>query len=700
LVAQDSMVKNNRSLSTAMERLSTGSRINTAADDAAGLSITTRMAAQVRGLSQAIRNANDGISIVQTAEGALDEVTSMLQRIRELSVQSVNASNNADDRASIDAEVQQLKTEIDRVATTTQWNNMNLLDGSWKDKVLQIGDKAGQTMSFNVRSVKTEALGLGGSAAGPDTLISTRVGLELATTWAEGDIVINGVNLKAKTASDDLADVVAGINERVDNVQASAFNVVVAKEKGTGVTTSSNLLKIEVIAPNNTSATTFTISTSNAMEELVANINNEVGGLVQASINDDGKLVLSNDTGATIVAYETGGTAGSYTGGSGLVRGATAAQTGASFAGFLKLESKDGNPIRVERGNMSLTSPGTVADLAALGLRETTRLNPADAYTVTGAALTAVTTAWGKGDITINGQEIFDPTIETTSFQGKLDAINRFSDVTGVSARAYFERVIDTTATFTGTAETEFKATDKVILNGVAVNLGADVATLAANINAVRTQTGIEASVNGKNLILKGNVQALTLDTSKSDLAANQEGTNTYLQLADKVYGTIAAADQTNAAIQLDSASNKPIAIQLGDDSTVAEHGFLEANIGAQDFDVNKATFNPIFGAALSGLNVLTASSASSSITTVDRAIQEVSSMRSELGAVENRLEKTVNNLSNVVTNTAQSRSRIKDTDYAVETTNLAKAQIIQQAATAMLAQANQQPQSVLALLQ
>ena len=137
LVAQDSLMKSGRFLSTAMERLSTGKRINSAKDDAAGLSISNRMDAQIRGLTMAVKNANDGISLMQTAEGALDEVTNSLQRMRELAVQAVNGTNNAQDRAALDAEVQQLKSEIDRTAKTTQFNSINLLDGSYQNKLFE-----------------------------------------------------------------------------------------------------------------------------------------------------------------------------------------------------------------------------------------------------------------------------------------------------------------------------------------------------------------------------------------------------------------------------------------------------------------------------------------------------------------------------------------------------------------------------------
>ena len=159
LVAQDALGVNAKKLSQAMERLSTGSKVNSAKDDAAGLAIATRMDTQVRGLSMAIRNANDGISLLQTTEGAMEEITSMLQRMRELSLQSSSAVNNAQDRSALDAEVQQLKAEIDRISSTTTFNNQKVLDGSMAGKRLQIGQDAGQVLEFSLASMASADIG-------------------------------------------------------------------------------------------------------------------------------------------------------------------------------------------------------------------------------------------------------------------------------------------------------------------------------------------------------------------------------------------------------------------------------------------------------------------------------------------------------------------------------------------------------------
>lgn len=927
LVAQDAIQKNNRTLSTTMERLSTGKRINSAKDDAAGLAISTRMEAQTRGLNMAIKNANDGISLIQTAEGATDEVTNILQRMRELAVQSTNDTNNAQDRAALDDEVQQLKTEIDRIASTTQFNNMNILDGSFKNKSLQIGDKAYQTVGVDIASMKTKDLGMSPNAFGGDMLVSARIS---PAAVDEGDIEINGQALGAITALDDMEDIIKNINDNVDNVTASGFNVVTAKNVGNGVTETGDFqIKVQALGSTAAQATTFNITASNSMDELIANINAESNGLVKASKDDTGRLVLSNDTGATIqVNDQSASAADAYDGGTGFVSGGAVDTYSASkgtFKGFLKLESKDGSPIRVERGNYGQSSPGSLTDLAAIGYREVSSEPEQENYTATGVALTSagVSGTWTKTDVTINGVEIWDADMDTDSFQGKLDAINNFTEETGVSASAYFEKTFDMSGV-------TFPSDQSVKLNGTQIEMGATLSEFADNINNATSSTGLVATVSGNNMTLSGaNVQSVaighvdpnittrltstvsaigasstssrTITIKAADVVAGRtiqivargdtgsnasfaasytiktgdtkssvatalrdailatrlqdngqtgyggglsstaltaaagvitfaEGSSTYgsaeielrttearvddynivnsritdagansaaartitLSSTDIVAGrtlqlsfyqgktsstqvakdftvsytikstdtkatvaaALTAAIEENAsgmyegrgsgfsgtaaevtaaagvitidaaakygtaygeltyikpafgssethygAIRLDSVNNQPISIELGDSALEAEHGLLEMNVGAADHEVNAPSMGSSSGQAVSGLGVSSQSAASKAISVIDNALETVNKSRSYLGAMQNRLTSTINNLDNIVTNTEASKSRILDTDYAKETTELARSQIIAQAATAMLAQANQAPQSVLALL-
>ena len=233
LQAQDALNINNRNLSTAMQRLSTGSRINSASDDAAGLAISTRMDSQVRGLNMAIKNANDAISVTQTAEGAMDEVTNILQRMRELSVQSANDTNSAEDRKFLNLEIQQLSQEIDRIANTTQFNGINVLDGSFKDKVFQIGANRGQTMGLNIGSMNAKVLGVAsGTTDGGTTSSSstTAVGGAVAKGTAPTKTVVNMEFLANGTTTGTygftLKDSITGISTTINGQTVDMTNEV------------------------------------------------------------------------------------------------------------------------------------------------------------------------------------------------------------------------------------------------------------------------------------------------------------------------------------------------------------------------------------------------------------------------------------------------------------------------------------------
>ena len=692
LTAQYNLQNVNRDMEVTMERLSTGKQINSAGDDAAGLAIVSRMRTQINGLNQSIRNANDGISLIKTSEGAVNEVSNMLQRMRELAVQAASGTNSDADQATLDLEVQQLKVEIDRIATSTQFNSMNLLDGTFS-RTLQIGDKQGHSLDVSLESVKISDLGMGSSSTGGTSIVGQRVAVAAAggdmllnAGIDEGDIKINGQDVGAIAADSSMEDIMKAINDNVDNVTASGFNVVTAKNAGNGVTTVGQLV-IKALEFGQTGPTTFNISQSDSMSELVANINNETGGVVAASVNSEGKLVLSNDTGAAIEVNDASGNAGYYDTGSGFLDNA------AVFGGFIKLDSDDGNPIRVERGNLHASTPGAAADLAGLGFRETTSETDDDAYTMTGIQLTTAgaTTAWAQTDLTINGVAIYDADITTTTFAKKLEAINSFSEETGVVASAWFEKSYDFSGIVFGAS------TDKVYINGTQLALGASVSALVTNINAAAGPDGLTATQKGDNIILSGAFTEVTFRVTNA--AGTGAGTSDIFGAAKDGSAGAAAAIEVGG-IRLDSTANQPISIELGDSANVISHGFLEANVGAADFEVNDPTLGVSAGSSLSGLSVSSTDGATKAITTLDNAITSVDKMRGDLGSLNNRLDYTVTNLSNIVLNTQAARSQIEDANFAQETTDMIKNQILTQAATSMLAQANQSQQGLLSLLQ
>jgi len=872
IASQRYLMESRKEMETAMERLSSGKRINSAADDAAGLAISERMTSQITGLNMAIRNANDGISLTQTAEGAMQEVTDMLQRMRELSLQAVHGVNSDADRASLDAEVQALKAEIDRIAGSTTFNNMSILDGSYAAN-FQIGYNAGETIAVSLDSVATSSLGLNvdGAPESVDTvhtLVSNRLtdtfkfdanldGSYTGTTaalfgmtasfgsidssgqsFAAGDILINGQELDAfdsttlaSAGGDDIWDLVDNINSSVDNVLASAFNVVTAKTIGDGVVAADELaIKVGSIGKSTDAhyqaGVYRMIGASSSLEELVDNINNAFSNdEVVASINSDGKLVLSNDTGASIHIADKTGTNGAYDGATGFEVEATAVSATAAtgyigFQGFLKLQSTDGSAIEIEKGNLALTSPGTIADLKNIGFTQIKEDPTGVSYTVVGSQLTAAQVAatldkssvTGGADLNINGVAIYDDTMSaaSTTFQGKLDLINSFTDETNVVASAYYERVFDT-------SNVTWIANNSVKINGVDITTGASLSAFVTAVNTQKAITGVTAEADGKNLILRGDgvqnvnivnndytitssntgntptaaqqalltigvsrtatftsadVQAgrvltLTFDNATTGLQ-NIGGSQTFsvtvasgdtkvtvaekfmdlihlkiietkgdfsgvtvstyvsvdgagslitksLMSAGSAHLTIGVTQVSNGnrlfsaasanhygALKLQSTSGNPISIDFGHAAaTDGEAGLVEMNVGDAQWDVNSPT-TQVGGysvASVSGVNVATSAAAEAALDALDAALEKVNSDRAALGAIQNRLNHTVSNLSNVVENTAASQSRILDADFAVEAAALARAQILQQAGTAMLAQANAAPQNVLSLL-
>ncbi len=228
LNAQRHLGKTQVALDRAMERLSSGLRINSAKDDAAGLGISNRMTAQIRGLNQAARNANDGISLAQTAEGALQESTNILQRIREIAIQSANDTNSAADRTSLQAEVTQLLAEVDRIATTTQFNGRNLLDGSMTGATFHVGANAGQVITFSIGDAQNVALGI-------DSIdVTTPGGSDAAIAAVDSAMVtIDGIRGGLGAVQNRLEYTIANLNSVSENLSAARSRILdadIAKE--------------------------------------------------------------------------------------------------------------------------------------------------------------------------------------------------------------------------------------------------------------------------------------------------------------------------------------------------------------------------------------------------------------------------------------------------------------------------------------
>ena len=574
VAAQNSLRTSALSQTTAMERLSSGIRINSAKDDAAGLAISTRMTANIRGLAAAIRNANDGISLTQTAEGSLSSISDNLQRIRELAVQSANTGNNDSDRAALNNEARQLISEIDRVANNSAFNGIKLLDGSFQNQSLQVGagNDSNDRIAISIGSAKVSALGIGSNSSYSKTLT---MGTSVPTTVLNnGDLSINNTQIGASVSD--------GVSYQSANASALAKAAAINAASGlTGVTaTVGQTTVVASVAGDNS-----VIKAGDVFINGVA-----IGAIGAAT----GPVDRGTQTAAAINAKssQTGVTA-----------------TASTATGIVTLLAADGRNITVS---------STVNGGNATGLKST----------VTGTAPAALTaTSVTSGSLIINGVTI-GPVAATAASAASMGAL------------------------------------------------------MAAAINLSSASSGVVATANATTGILTLNVRPGIEGTAPGIGAAGGieiSGSDT------TVWGLIAGNSVTTAGIQLST---------QGKDGIV-----LGGTTGTTSTGQAGAGFNASVLSSTGGVDLSTAAGSQAALTVLDKAINTVTDSRASMGAYQNRLTASVANLETTSMNMQASRSRILDTDYAKETTNLARSQIIQQAATAMLAQANQSAQSVLALL-
>ena len=276
-VAANSLVRNDRSMSATMERLSTGLRINSAKDDAAGLAISSKMTSQIRGLDQAVRNANDAISMIQVAEGAMKEVTNMLQRMRELGVQAISDSNTANDRSALNNEYKQLSAEIQRIAENTQWNGTNILDdtiGSSGVSTFQVGANANQTIDVDFGNLASNnGAGSITSTTNASGAAATNV-LTLTGTLAAGDVIsykVDGTNYGAITLdATDVAAIAAGTTGEALSITTEAKGTGGSKANVTVAITAANAITISSAEGNGVAQTITNVVVSRGLHAPVA----------------------------------------------------------------------------------------------------------------------------------------------------------------------------------------------------------------------------------------------------------------------------------------------------------------------------------------------------------------------------------------------------------------------------------------------
>ena len=695
LAAGGSLSAVEKSLSTSMERLSTGLRINSAKDDAAGLAISSRMTSQLRGYAVALRNANDGLSMAQTAEGALGQITNMLQRMRELAVQASNGAMSGDDRNNLQWEVDQLKAEINNIALKTNHNNIKLLDGSATAVRLQTGTNASDSLTVGFQSVQTKDIGQGALPALSSTAVTS-------TALASGDLLINGVEVGASLAVDDskssasadasaiakaaainrvseFSGVIATVQETVSYGQAMTLQA--AGTSGTvsinGVTTSTIYTTKDTEDSRNAVITAINaISTQTGV--VAINTHDDAQGVVLVA--KDGRNIIVGALSNTLTAASTGITASTTT------------------VGDFTLTSKDGSAIAIgSKIGGTIANAGLSVGTFNQNIAQISSKQRAVAAAATPAATATSSTTPGLlngntliiNDVQIDAAIAGDDNASDTTAESSTKAssaiaiaaaINKKTAITGVKAKA------EPNVLYGG----GFSASNGVgsfRINGETFTLGGGTSNreqLVAIINAKAGVTGVVASLYSDGLKLEA------ADGRNISLGVNN-GTAANIGLNGVTVGT----DTSNSTVvthfaRVTMSSDKAFSVKSGSESN--------ANFDALGF--RRGTFGGSnSGVKVAELDISSQSGANVAITALDAAIDGVISIQARAGAVQNRLEAVVSNLTESTQNLSASRSRILDADYATETTNLARAQIISQAATAMLAQANQSAQTVLALL-
>ncbi|MDP7591927.1 MAG: flagellin, partial [Litorilituus sp.] len=352
LNAQRNLTKSGDGLATSMQRLSSGMRINSAKDDAAGLQISNRLTSQINGLGVAQRNANDGISMAQTAEGAMQESTSILQRMRELALQAANGSNSSADREALQKEVAALQTELTRIADTTSFGSQKLLDGTFGTKSFQVGANANETISVSLSSIQASDIGverydLSGTATGLGEAVAANATLAGA---GDNNVTNGGLTIVGKGVSSTVT------NGNGDSAETIAENIN-TKQSQTGVTADAKT-QVEMLTLSAAGATSFKLNgsvisaTTSSITDFtsIAKAVNERSGAtgVTASISDSSTLVLTDESGADITIED-------FTGADATVRGqnfdgsagtttitlATGAADSTRVAGSIRLSSTE-----------------------------------------------------------------------------------------------------------------------------------------------------------------------------------------------------------------------------------------------------------------------------------------------------------------------------------------------------------------------
>ena len=624
-------------MNQALERISSGLRINNAVDDAAGASLVNRMTSQVKGLEAAIRNAADAVSLTQTAEGALDEVSSILHRMRELAVQAANGVYTGQDRQAIQNEVGQLQLELARIAENSTFNAVKMLNGDFTNTAFQIGFQPGDSAILSIENV--DPTGLGEYLVSTDQLINSD-----STFFPAGfpSVASSKSALTSKIAETEDLTIYGNVGNATIDINGGAT----AKEIAAAITARKGETGVYADAQTrmNIAFSELTAEEGPAPDTVSFNLYGKNDEAVLIAANVDFGIIDGAGANLSELAAAVNGTSGKT--------GITASLS--IDKSTMTLISDDGYDIVVE--NYSLVA----------GTGPTMNISGADE----------------NYDNLTDGTTTFDDNSTDYYSPIALTAGND-PDTVGVTGTIKFH------SPFVFSVATGSQGTDEAPVIEVDTDDVSDDPGLTINATTllvVPETTGAATSGDGTGMTIEFRTDA-------------EGGILTPVRILNMGSGfeygdTVTINEELLGGLASDADGAGTIVVTLGAPDTKVDGEAIETPGGLFSGNPSGASLSSV-----SELDVLNVANSLKMLTAVDGALVRIDLERSDLGATMSRMEHTISNLSNIVMNTKAARSRIADADIALESTELSKAQVLNQAAQAMLAQANKAQQSILQLL-
>ena len=727
--ALNNLNKTDRDLTSAMERLSSGKRINHAGDDAAGAAISDRMTSQIKGLEQSARNAADVISMAQVTEGALDETSDILQRIRMLAIQSATDSYNAEERSYLDAEVKQLLAEHDRVTRDTTFNEIAVLDGTFADRRFQIGVHEREFATLSISSMRLNSLGAfkvtsnktdgeyGTDNTDGTSSASTANNLALnayATDSASNanlvqseSFTIHGIlgsKTLTTTAGSTIRDVATLVNNSFENtgVNALASTQLKLEAKALGSThAGSNSVSFTIQGSNSTATavsanvtfgTTTATSDLSALRDAINNYTTTTGITATLSADKTNIIMVQNEgydiklgdvdfagdtsaTGTRKVLVVTSLDNDDAVAGSSVSLGDTAAVTTDADDIVASASGSANTAMTLNTSGKATTTDADGLSVAASG----TGFSSGSTLTLGGAVATSTTLNSRVTLLSVGNDSARTATVTGTDIYGNTQT----EQITMANA-----------GTATGTkvfASVSSISVDGALANNISAGIVSTVPAQASLItitsasadesSVLFTITGLDMDGNAQTEVIKGPAASATV-TGRLQFSAIHSVTPASATTGNISVG-VKGADSVIVSGQLEFYASNSFTV-LGEE----EKSLFESSPGAASLD------------KLEAVNVRTRNDAINALRVIDRSLDRIHKERAKLGALMSRMEKAIDNLTNVSVNTEASRGRIRDANFAKESATLTKAQILQQSALAMIAQAGRIQQNVLTLLQ